>query len=306
MSALGKLKTVLNALIRRGYWYDNNFMPDSRKFNVYSTFGTQVVNLGSTSALAAFDYDGLEIKGANWALRRNPLMGDLAILKNYSSYLKAGSTVIISLCPFSALAGSYEPFEERYYSVLYPSTIPSYSYVHGVQTQEKIKNPILYYPWYALFTDIWHLIVKNDNKTLTEEKMETDAKNWIKNWLHEFSLSSFESEWSLVNKDNISDAEKNLSEIIAYCKRKNAEAVIVVPPMYKTLAGMFTEDAKSKLFGALNKVADDNGVKFLNYMDDQEFSNERTFFKNSYLMNKKGANAFTKKVLTDLNIIEPR
>lgn len=304
MSALGKVKTVLNALIRRGYWYDNEFMPDTRKFNVYSTFNTRVVNLGSTSAVYAFDYNGLGVKGTNWALRRNPLAGDLAVLKNYSSYLdEKKSTVIIPLCPFSALSGSYEPFEERYYSILYPSTIPSYSYVHGVQAQDKISNPIMHYPWYALFTDLWHMISKGENSSLTEDKMEADAQNWVKNWLHEFSLKDFSTSLSFVNKYNIEEAVKNVGELIMYCKVRNAEVIMTIPPMYYSLSEKFTEEARAKLFGELEMLAKEQGIKFLNYMNDQEFNNNRTYFRNSYLMNKLGAKAFTKRILTDLNII---
>ena len=304
MSALGKVKTVLNALIRRGYWYDNVFMPDTRKLNVYSTFNTRVVNLGSTSAVYAFDYSGLGVKGANWALRRNPLAGDLAVLKNYSSYLdEKKSTVIIPLCPFSALSGSYEPFEERYYSILYASSIPGYSYVHAVQAQEKVMNPVMYYPWYALFTDFWHMIFKSESTSLTEEKMVVDAQNWVNNWLHEFSLKDFSTPLSLVNKYNIGEAEQCLNELLVYCKEKNIEVVLAVPPMYRTLSSKFTEEIQKRLFGDLERLAKDHGIKFMNYMNDQEFSQNRTYFRNSYLMNKLGAKAFTKRILTDLNVI---
>lgn len=303
MSVLGKIKTVLNALIRRGYWYDNVFMPDSRKFSVYSTFNTRVVNLGSTSALAAFDYTGLGVKGANWALRRNPLNGDLAVLKNYSSFLdQEKSTVIIPLCPFSALSGSYEPFEDRYYAVLYPTTIPGYSYVHGVQANEKITNPVLHYPWYALFQDIWHLLENKNTKSLSEECMVVDAKNRMKGWLHEFSLKEASSPLSLVNKYNIEEALNALQGIVDYCKIIHATPVLVVPPMYHTLSSLFTEESRKNLFGDIESLAERNNIQFINYMDDKSFVNERSLFRDSYLLNKRGAQLFTKKVLNELSI----
>ena len=106
-----------------------------------------------------------------------------------------------------------------------------------------------------------------------------------------------------MNKYNIAEAEKQLTEIIVYCKKLNAETVIIVPPMYKALARLFSDEVKEKLFGNFNRIAENHGVRFLNYMNDSVFSDERTYFKNSYLMNKKGAKAFTKKILTDLNIL---
>ena len=121
----GKIKYILNALIKRGYWFNNVFFEGCRKMSMYSTFNTDVINLGSTSAVHAFNYDGLGLKAGNWAMTRNPLLGDYAILKNYSSFLKKDrSIVIITLCPFSSLAGSYNFLDDRYYTFLYPSTIP--------------------------------------------------------------------------------------------------------------------------------------------------------------------------------------
>lgn len=304
MSILSKVKFVANALIRRGYWYDNTFLPDSRKFSTYSTFNTQVVNLGSTSGLEAFDYSGLGIKATNWALRRNPLAGDWAVLRNYSSYLDTQKcTVIIPLCPFSALSGCYEPFEDRYYSVLYPSTIPSYSHVRDVQAQEKIHNPIMHYPWYGISTDIWHIISKGRGKTLSEEKMIADADNRIKGWLHEFALNDFRTSLSLWNKYNIKEALNLLDNMIFFCRERNANPVFVVPPVYQTLADKFSADAKELLFGDIERLARERKVSFINYMDDSQFVSNRILFKDSYLLNENGAKKFTKRVLSDLHLI---
>lgn len=304
MSALGKVKTILNALVRRGYWYDNFFLPDVRKFQVYSTFNTKVVNLGSTSAVAAFDYSGLPVKGANWALRRNPLAGDWAVLRNYASYLDAkGSTVIIPLCPFSALSGDYEPFEDRYYSVLYANTIPGYSYVHDVQAQDKITNPVKHYPWYGIFMDLWHLCSKGKGKSMTEDEMAKDAENRINGWLKEFALKDFNTPLSLWNKDNISCALEYLQKIIDFCRERNITPVLIVPPVYKSLNDKFCAEAKELLFGDFEHLAKENGVNFINYLDDPQFVNERTMFRDSYLMNNNGAKAFTKRILTDLKLI---
>jgi hypothetical protein len=156
-----RIKYIINGIIRRGFWFNNVFFQDCRKFRAYNTFNTDVVNLGSTSAVHAFNYDGIAIKGANWAMNRNPLFGDYAIIRNYSSFLNAGrSFVIITLCPFSSLSGSYDYLDDRYYSILYPSTIPNYSYVHYVQVTNKWTNPLNHYPVLSLFSDVWHIIVK--------------------------------------------------------------------------------------------------------------------------------------------------
>ena len=43
-----KIYHVINALIRRGRWFNETKFPDCGKFWNYNTFNTDVVNLGST------------------------------------------------------------------------------------------------------------------------------------------------------------------------------------------------------------------------------------------------------------------
>ena len=98
-----KIMSLINILIKKGYWYNNILFNGSSFLSTYKTFDTDVINLGSLSAKYAFDYSCLSIKGANFAIPSNPLLGDYHILRNFSSYLKPeGSVVIITLCPFSS------------------------------------------------------------------------------------------------------------------------------------------------------------------------------------------------------------
>lgn len=304
MSLTSRIRVILNALIRRGFWYDNVFMTDTRKFNTYSTFNTMIVNLGSTSAWSAFNYQDINIKCANWALRRNSLAGDLAVLKNYSSFLKKDNAiVIISLCPFSSLSGSYEPYEDRYYAFLHPSTIPFFTYAHNIQVQDKIRNPLKHYSFYGFVLDIKHLLPSFKCRKISEDNMNVDALNWIKNWMHEFSLTDLSSPLSLYNKDNVDDGVMYLDAIVDYCKQINAHPVIIVPPMYHSLASKFDAESRKLLFEVfINKMKNKN-VQYLNYMDDKQFTNDISLFNNSYLMNERGARLFTKRVLTDLRIV---
>lgn len=122
-------------------------------------------------------------------MAHNPLAADWAVLRNYVSFLNPQkSVVIIPLCPFGALAGSYEAMDDRYYSILYPSTIPSYSFSRDLQIQEKYKHPVRHYPFYALFLDLFKLIVKRKFKVLSEVEMENDSHRWIDSWKLEFSI----------------------------------------------------------------------------------------------------------------------
>lgn len=299
-----KIYHVVNALIRRGRWFNESKFPDCRKFWTYNTFNTEVVNLGSTSGLNAFSYEGLPIKGANWALRRNPLGADFAILKNYESFLcPTRCTCIISLCPFSSLSGSYDFQEDRYYTLLYPTSIPHFSYRKQQEVKAVMNAPLLYFPLFAVFSDFISIIRKRVNRTLNEAEMRQDANRWMNDWFKEFSIRDLNAPLSLINKDGIEDAANILNEMILFCKVRNIRPAIVIPPMYKTLADKFTPTARMTIIDSLIDKVDDKNIYYYNYMDDVAFTNDATLFQNSFLMNKKGAKLFTKRVLEDLNIL---
>ena len=304
MSVKNNLKRVLNGLIRRGYWYNNCLFADCNKFWTYRTFNTDVINLGSTSALNAFCYEGLDIKGVSFALGHHPLSGDLAILKNYFSYLKPdGSTVIISLCPFSSLSGNYQCSEDRYYTLLYPSTMPLYTFRRDQQVKAMKAEPLYSYTILGLLQDLKHWVIKSKNRQMNEEQMDADAHRWINSWLKEFSLKDFDTPLSLYNQDAIEDAASILNEMIAFCKSHGIRPVIVIPPVYHTLGEMFSQKARAMVIDSLIEKVDDKGVWYHNYMDDADFTNDVLLFQNSYLMNREGAKLFTQRVLKDINLI---
>lgn len=304
MNIKSTIKRILNGLIRRGYWYNNILFEDCNKFWAYNVFNTEVINLGSTSAVNAFCYDGLGIKAANFALGHHPLSGDLAILKNYCSYLKPnGSTVILSLCPFSSLSGNYQYFEDRYYTLLYPTTLPFYSFRREQLVKAMIAEPLRSYTIMGFLQDIKRLVVKPNSKMLTEEQMLIDAERWIKSWMREFSLRDFDTPLTLLNQDAVEEAAFILNSLVDFCKSRNIRPVILIPPVYRTLGKLFSEKARKLIIESLLNRVKDKSVSFINYMDDIEFANDITLFQNSYLMNKKGAQLFTKRVLSDLQLI---
>lgn len=304
MSIKHKIVGKINGVIRRTRWFNEEMFPDCRKFWEYNKFNTDVINLGSTSGCHAFDYEGLPICGGNFALRHNPLSGDLAILKNYFGYLNPkGSHVIISLCVFSSLAGSYDFMEDRFYTLIYPSSIPHFSYRRQQQIKAIAASPIRKFPLWSFFAEL-RALLRGTCHSLTEEQMKADAERWIKGWKHEFALSDFSKPLSLINQDGLKDASFILNDMISFCKERDIKPVLVLPPMYHTLASKFDNDARKVLLGDLLKTLDDKTVTFLNYMDDTRFSHDITLFKDSFLLNKKGAKKFTKIVLHDIGLIQ--
>ena len=304
MSIKHKIAGKINRAISRTHWFNEEMFADCRKFWEYNKFNTDVINLGSTSGCHAFDYEGLPISGGNLALRHNPLSGDLAILKNYFGYLNPNNShVIITLCAFSSLAGSYDFMEDRFYTLIYPSSIPHFSYRRQQQIKNMVASPIRFFPLWSVKSEIKTLLAKNRHCEKTEKDMKQDADRWIHAWMHEFSLNDFSQPLSLINQDGLKDASSILNEMISFCKERNIKPVLVLPPMYHTLASKFDKNARKLLLDDLLGSLDDKSVTFLNYMDDPCFSHDITLFQDSFLLNKKGAKKFTYTVLKELNIL---
>ncbi len=308
MSIKKKIADKVNGLVRRSPWFKEVLFPDCEKFWNQKTFNLDVVNLGSTSGLNAFNYEGIPVKAVNWALGHNPIMADQEVLNNYFSYLNPNSsTVILSLCPFTSLSGSYDYFEERYYTILRMSSIPHFSYKLKAKVLGMRRNPLRYYPLYMMLRDIKGVLFsKRTTPILSELQMEKDAQRWMDNWQKEFSVRSFSDPLSLINQDSVEDAAKIVNEIISFCNERNIQPVMLIPPVYHTLGEKFTTEARKVIIDSLLDKITNKTVWFHNYMDDPDFTNDNTLFQNSFLMNKKGAKLFTRRVLNDLNIIREK
>lgn len=308
---MGIKSRIYNAIlssIKKSDWYLNEIFQDCTKFWNLSQFNLDVVNLGSTSAVHAFDYGDLPLKCQNLALSRNYLAGDRAILQNYVSHLKPdGAIVIIPLCAFSSLSSRYDVFDDRYYTILYPSSIPGFTKMRQNAIMDLRANPIPHYPafqmWLSFRKKIKSLFPKRPKGMLSEAEMERSARMWIRDWMHEFGLDDLSSPLSLVNKDAVDNAVFLLDEIITYCRGLGHKPILVFPPMYHTLSEKFTKEARDTLIGAMVDRLKDKTVPFLNYMDDMEFCRAPELFVNAYLMNDAGAKKFTKRVLRDAGVI---
>ena len=159
-------------------------------------------------------------------------------------------------------------------------------------------------PLWSFYTELKKVLRVKKQRLLTEQQMEQDAERWIKGWKHEFSISDFSQPLSLINKDGMQDASAILNELITFCNERNMKPVLVLPPMYHTLAEKFDNTARKVLRNDLVDKVEDKSVKFLNYMDDSRFSHDTTLFQDSFLLNGEGAKKFTKIVLKDIGVLK--
>lgn len=292
------IKRAAYKILSRTYWYNNVAFADCSKFWTHRTFGLDVINLGSSSAKAAFDYSNYpQLKTANWAMAPQTFVADLEILRNYSCFLKENATVIIPICPLSSLGGSNDDLPDKYYTVLNIASMPHASFRRYNKQMQMREQPWLYYP--ALPIDWLRSKVHKHRKP----QFEQDAQIRINSWKKEFSIIDFEYELSLINQDAFEDGVEILKRIIGFCKEKGYKPVVVLPPVHSALSTKFTPKMKDQFIDSfIGKVLPgEYGLKFLDYFSDKRFSSD--MFADSFLLNKKGALVFTEIVLKDINVI---
>ncbi len=303
MSLKNMILDKLNALIRRSYWFNNIAFPDCKKFWTQKTFNLDLVNIGSSSAKYAFDYTGLNINAANWAMVPQTLVGDFEVIKNYFSYIIPNrGIVLIPLCPLSALGGSSDYFDDKYYSILNISSIPHSSFKKKNEVMDVFQNPLNYYPLIEIFKELCRFFRKQDI-IMDEKTMEVDANNIIQTWMKEFSITDFKDPLSLVNQDAKEDSSKVLSDLIQFCLDRSLKPILIIPPISKYLLSKFTPHMRKEFIDTFVAKSNTHNVIFLNYLDDADLI-DTALYRNAFFLNEKGAKKFTNRVLHDIGSLQ--
>lgn len=288
-----------NRIIRYTKWYDQ-YWNGVQKFWYLNEFGFQVVNLGSNSGKYSFLYEGLDVKGMNWAVGPQSLEHDYNILRNYFSFLQENAIVIITLTPFSSLKSFYSKDSNlKYYTFLHPATII------GFEEQERIKalqikaSPIRAMPYVCIkltakeiFYDIFHRKIKNVD-------YEQHAQQFIEMWKKQFGINNLDAPLSEVHRQNQIERIDILSGMIDFCIERNLRPILVIPPVYNSLANKLSPMCRTNYIYKFVEEANSRNIPFLDYIDDVRFQ-KKEYFQNSFFMSQKGAKIFTETVLKEL------
>lgn len=305
-----RLKSLLKqVLINKNPWYQYKYQ-DCSKFWQRFPFNMEIVNLGSSSAFYGFDYSDSPIKAANWAMRPQSFPQDLAILKTYCSYLRPRAIILIALCPYSSCFKSYKDIElEKYYTILHPGVFESFSR-EKCEAAFRIKNnPYKYAKKQMLLTGSKMLVgkllgryvsfEKLNKQPLNEMQLEVDSKRWIDGWKKQFNIEDMDAS----QPEHIVEGRKKriavLKEMIAFCKEREFQPMIVLPPVTDYLSSKFSETFRNNYIYSFLEEAEVLDIPFLNYLDDKRFKDSSLYF-NSFFLNRTGAGLFTKTVLEDV------
>lgn len=293
------LERACNKIIRYTKWYDQ-YWSGVQKFWYLNQFGLQVVNLGSNSGKYAFLYEGLNVRGMNWAVGPQSLEHDYNILKNYFSYLHENAIVIITLCPFSSLKSFYSKDSNlKYYTFLHPATIIDFDEQERIKALRIKASPIREIPLICIKRTVKEILCCVFRHKAVCVDFELHAQQFLKMWKEQFGIKDLDAPLSDVQRCDQKERIEILSEMIDFCIERELRPILVMPPIYHTLAQKLSPKCRTNYIYSFVKEANSHNIPFLNYMDDLRFQKEK-YFQNSFFMSRAGAKVFTGTVLKEL------
>lgn len=304
---------LLNQCVKKTNWYKNLFLHTGQfvsnagyRDNLIRNY--EIVNLGSNPALFAFFYE--QVNGQNWSTGPQGLDMDFEILKYFHNYLKAGSTVLISIMPFTSISpylkGKPKYCSRSYYAKF--AKILAQNYINGIPELKRSKYfsrfPLLYKPASLLY--LLHDVAPDMRYLISEQPMmamelEQDANRWIEGWLKEFDMKSLDipltEEWKKYYDESIT----LLRSMISYCLERNYQPILICPPMTDYLSKKFPQQYRQAYVLDFVRKSNTANIPFLDYTECTEFQNPALYF-NSFFLNLHGRKLFTRRVLKDLGI----
>lgn len=301
-------------ILYRTNWYKSMFVdsnheiyPDNIWYREHEERNFDLVNLGSSCGKWAFDYSGLEIKAMNWAQQPQTLLEDYNLLRHFHSILRKGGYVLITIMPFTGLnkkTGIYdavryckfdlqgEPIEPHLYEE--GRRLANYPILFG---KTAIKALVKYF--LGKDKPICSVEAQSENNPMDFQELEFDAMRWIEGWKRQFRISDFDAQLTKENQKGRECRVCLMQTLVDFCIERGYKPVYVIPPVTEHLAKYYTPKFEDTyIYGFLKTVNRD--VLTLDYSKDKEFGNNDSLFFNSFFLNKRGRQVFTRRVLGDL------
>ena len=286
--------------------YDHEIYPDNVWYRAHDERNFELVNLGSSSSVYAFDYVGHDVKAMNWARQPQTLLDDIRLVKNFHSILKDGGYVLISIMPFTSINKQTGLMD----AVRYSQTLAD------VLLEEKYRRKANFLAKYPIFmgkralkeafkaiigyhqnVQMWQ---QPENNPMNEAELEADAMNWDRGWRQQFSIADYKAPLTETNAEGRHVRIQAMRDLIDFCQERGYKPVYVILPMTKQLRHYLHDEFLDKyVYEYLKQVERD--VPVLDYLKDEELLRPE-WYANAYFLNKKGAKKFTGKVLEDLNL----
>lgn len=283
---------ILDFLYRRTARYKNKF-EDMKKINDYKNTPVEFINIGSTQARYAYEYEGF--KGLNLATNEQSVEYSFFMLKKYLPYLKKGGKVIISVSDMDLLLNS--DLQERKYK---------YFGILHIEKADLFKNilfPLLFNPNEIkyIFKDekLYNKFEMDKNILNNNNEKAEDCKRRIERW-KKYGVKSFDNKSGFnINNKNINKNIEIIKNIINLCKNEGYGVIIVTPPVSPYFREYFGNGFKDILNKRLKELEIKENVIYYDFTEEVKFKDE-SLFLNTACLNKKGRRKFTDIIVKSL------
>lgn len=299
-----RLINLLNERIKRTNWYKNQLVdkelyPTNEWYRSHSERNFNIVNIGSSSAITAFNYKYSNLKGLNWAGKPQSMELGFKIFKNFFSILGPKGMLCIPLGPFTGLTAPWTGTKEefRFFGVLDSSLFTDYKKVAFVMetpllssTKTAIKRLLKDEPIQGPF---------KPRQLTTPEQYVHNAEHWIEMLKKEFNITDLESS---IPNHLIEGHNKRLSlinEIFAFCKERQIQVSIAIPPVHPALSKYFTPKFKQIYLEPIVSIARTNNSLIMDMLNNSDF--QSSDFADSFYLNDTGSQKFMLKLESEIN-----
>ena len=240
----------------------------------------------------------------NFSMSSQTPQYDLMQLREFSEHIAPGATVVLTvsyLSPFwTDTEESFAAKQERYYRILCPRNIVDCDVGHWVLQR-----------WSPLLTMECGSVI---SAFLQPEELRKDTNSLYGR--QELTQEVLTDEQERVRKKHLSVIEPAMPggnpvmldayrEIFSLCEKNGWNAVLVAPPYPAVYTECFPSEVLSRFCEIMEALSEENGVPWLNYSQDSEFTDNFAYFKNIDHLNLAGAYAFAAKFqsrLTELGL----
>lgn len=305
---------LFSPILKKTNWYKNFFLKDIYPGNIWyrehSERNFDLIALGSSGAKWAFDFSCCSIKAMNWAQQPQGLVEDYNLLRNFHSILRKDGIVIITIMPFTSVnrqtglldalkyinINAHEPIQPHLYNKA--KKVADMPLLMGKPALKALIKYIIGKD-VPIRTDSYAQVTSNP---MTIEQLEKNALDFINGWKKQFNIKDFDEPLTLENKKGREYRTILMRTLVDFCIEREYKPVYVIPPVTKYLFNFFSPSFnETYIYSFLREV--DRDILLLDYSNEESLQKDELYF-NSFFMNKKGRETFTKRVLKDLKLIQ--
>lgn len=308
-----KILSFFSRPIKASLWYRSLFIdyehelyPSVRWFRKHDERNFDIVSVGSSSAVYAFDWNSSKVRGMNWGQAPQSLVNSYKLIQNFYSIVRRNGTILITLCPFSSLHSEQDKMETlRYVNLL------SYELLEDMPCFAeacRLRDYPILLGKPAIKAGIKHLLGRErtavdvrltlDHNPMSAEELGRDAENWMRGWARQFGISDFEAPLTQENQAGRKVRIQVMRKLVDFIVERGYRPVYVIPPVEPHLAIRLTPRFRELYITNFLKEVN-RPVKLLDYTNDPEFGSADYYF-NSFFLNKRGRELFTQRVWRDL------